>query len=95
MKHEAVWASFGHKLFGREETAEPRKCHRTGEAESSTRRCQACNKRFKASEPSISEPSNSWMPRLRRPPSKRLARRSKAIVCPTCNKSLFEGQVLC
>jgi len=36
MKHEAVWASFGHKLFGREETAEPRKCHRTGEAESST-----------------------------------------------------------
>ena len=42
----------------------------------------------KASEPSIGKLSNSWMPRLRRSSSKRLAWQSKTTVCPTCNKSL-------
>ena len=56
------------------------------------RRWRACNKKFKASEPSISKLSDFWRPRLRRPPSKRLAWQ---IVCQLATRACPEGQVFC
>ncbi|KAL9323901.1 hypothetical protein ACSQ67_008758 [Phaseolus vulgaris] len=49
----------------------------------------------KASEPSIGKPSNSWMPRLRRSSSKRLARRARRSFVQLATRACPEGQVLC